>query len=665
MKATEHLSFSIGHNTLHWLIASYLLLILPLYGELQPLIYLCALVIVGWRYAIARDRVKPPATWLKNTIALAGCGLIITFWRSSGLLPAMFNLLVLGCTLKFLEFNSRRHLSLHILSLYFLAALAFIYHQGLAFTLYLLLVCGLNSIALISVYQNGTYRAQSRLGVRLVLQSLPLTALLFLLIPHLGPMWRLPDIKNATTGLTETVNPGDIANLSRSSALAFRASFDGAIPPENDRYWRALVHEEFDGKSWRIHSIIRSWLQQQEHPLTQSAPLKNFINWRGPATAYRIIPEPTQQHWLYSLDYSRPDNDDALLTPAMTLYAVKVLQQKQQFPLTYFPQTRVQTELAEYQRQINLQLPANINPQTQTLVTQLRLQYRDNTAFATAVMRYFATQGFSYTLNPPVLAGNNQIDDFLFGSRRGFCAHFASAFTYLMRTAGIPARMVTGYLGGEYHANGNYLSVYQFDAHAWSEVWLNDHWQRFDPTMMVAPDRLSRSIDEVLPAEETRLRDPFSLTSYRNILLLAELHAWMADIDYRWTSWVLNYNNQSQESLLRDLFGSSLFGRALAMVGGLVVVISLAFVFSWLTRKHIKQDPLLRAYLVCCQKLGKQGMPRLPGETPLAYLQRLEQAQHPSGLVMRQITDLYQLASYAGADRHKATRKIRQLGRQL
>ena len=117
--------------------------------------------------------------------------------------------------------------------------------------------------------------------------------------------------------------------------------------------------------------------------------------------------------------------------------------------------------------------------------------------------------------------------------------------------------------------------------------------------------------------------------------------------------------------MLRDLFGSSIFGRALAMVGGLVVVISLAFVFSWLTRKHIKQDPLLRAYLVCCQKLGKQGMPRLPGETPLAYLQRLEQAQHPSGLVMRQITDLYQLASYAGADRHKATRKIRQLGRQL
>ena len=150
------------------------------------------------------------------------------------------------------------------------------------------------------------------------------------------------------------IDMGDIARLSRSSALAFRASFDGAIPPENDRYWRALVHEEFDGKSWRIHSIIRSWLQQQEHPLTQSAPLKDFINWRGPATAYRIIPEPTQQHWLYSLDYSRPDNDDALLTPAMTLYAVKVLQQKQQFPLTYFPQTRVQTELAEYQRQVNI-----------------------------------------------------------------------------------------------------------------------------------------------------------------------------------------------------------------------------------------------------------------------------------------------------------------------
>lgn len=259
MKTTEHLSVTLGQQTLNWLSLSYLLMVLPLYGELHAAIYACALLTIGWRYAIAREQLKPSSLWLKNSLALLGMVFIAYVWRSSGFLPAMFNLLVLGCTLKFLEFSSRRHLSLHVLSLYFLVALALIYHQGLAFTIYLLLVAGINTIALLSIYQTNSYRAQWQLGLRLLLQSLPLMTVLFLLIPHLGPMWRIPDIKSATTGLNEEVTPGDIAQLSRSSALAFRASFDGPLPPENQRYWRALVHEEFDGKTWRVGNCSARW----------------------------------------------------------------------------------------------------------------------------------------------------------------------------------------------------------------------------------------------------------------------------------------------------------------------------------------------------------------------------------------------------------------------
>jgi transglutaminase-like putative cysteine protease len=233
-----------------------------------------------------------------------------------------------------------------------------------------------------------------------------------------------------------------------------------------------------------------------------------------------------------------------------------------------------------------------------TLAAELRLNNSDDREFAQATMRYLASHGFSYTLEPPTLQGSDQIDDFMFGSRRGFCAHFASSFTFLMRAAGIPARMVTGYLGGEYHADDNYLSLYQFDAHAWSEVWLDNRWQRFDPTLMVAPDRLSRSIDDILPAEETRLRDPFSLTSYRNLLFFAQLHQYLAAIDYRWTSWVLNYNNQSQEQLLRDLFGNNIWGRLFAMLGGLFLVIGLALGINWLARQRIKQDPLVHVNIL-------------------------------------------------------------------
>lgn len=664
MKTTENLSVTLGPQTLNWLSLSYLLMVLPLYNELHPAIYACALLTIGWRYAIAREQLKPPATLLKNMLALLGMGFIAYLWRSSGFLPAMFNLLVLGCTLKFLEFSSRRHLSLHVLSLYFLVALALIYHQGLAFTIYLLLVAGMNSIALLSIYQTNNYRAQWQLGLRLLLQSLPLMALLFLLVPHAGPLWRLPDIKSATTGLNEEVTPGDIAQLSRSSALAFRASFDGPLPPENQRYWRALVHEEFDGKTWRVAQSLRQWYRQQENPFTAAMPLDKRVHWQGPASTYRLIAEPSNQHWLYSLDLSRPENSEALLTPVMSLYSPKLLQQKRQIPLSYFPQTTFQSQLNQYVRQINLQLPQG-NPQVRALAAELRLNNSDDRQFAQAAMRYFASHGFSYTLEPPTLQGNDQIDDFMFGSRRGFCAHFASSFTFLMRAAGIPARMVTGYLGGEYHADGNYLSLYQFDAHAWSEVWLDNRWQRFDPTLMVAPDRLSRSIDDILPAEETRLRDPFSLTSYRNLLFFSQLHQYLTDLDYRWTTWVLSYNNQSQEQLLRDLFGNNIRGRLFAMLGGLVLVLGLALGINWLARQRIKQDPLVRAYLRACQRLAQRGFVRQTDETPQMLVQRLQATQHPAAIIMQPLTMHYLAARYAGADVKYALQQIRRLTRQL
>lgn len=665
MKSTENLSVVLGRQTLNWLSASYLLMVLPLYTELHGVIYGCALLIIAWRYAVAQDRLPLPAAWLKNGLALVGMGFVAYLWRSSGLLPAMFNLLVLGCTLKFLEFNSRRHLSLHVLSLFFLGALTLIYHQGLAFTLYLLLVIALNSIALVSIYQTDSYRAQWQLGLRLLLQSLPLMAVLFLLIPHAGPLWRLPDIQHATTGLNEEVTPGDIAQLSRSSALAFRASFDGALPPPTERYWRALVHENFDGKSWRVANYLRVWYQQQDNPLLATTPLQKLIPWSGPSTAYRLIVEPSNQHWLYSLDLSRPETNDALLTPVMSLYSPKRLQQEKQVQLTYFPQSVMPQALSRAQRALDLQLPADSNPQTRALAEELRLNHHDDRQFVQAALHYFASHSFTYTLQPPPLQGNNQIDDFLFGSRRGFCAHFASSFTFLLRAAGIPARMVTGYLGGEYHANGNYLSLYQFDAHAWSEVWLDGRWQRVDPTLVVAPERASQSIDDVLPSAETRLRDPFSLISYRHYLLLAQLHAFLADIDYRWTSWVLNYNNQSQQQLLQNLFGNSMWGRLFAMLGGLSLVLGLAWLIHWLSRERSRQDPLVKAYCSACQRLARRGVSRQADETPQALVLRLRQLQHPAAALMQQITDCYLAARYAQADPHQARRQIRRLSRRL
>lgn len=666
MKSTESLSVSLNPQTLHWVSLSYLLMLLPLYSELTPLIYVGGVCIIAWRYAIATSRLKPPPAWLKNILAISSMLAMAWLWRSQGLLPAMLNLLVAGCTLKFLEFNSRRHLSFHILSLYFLSALTLIYHQSIGFTLFTFLVFALNTIALLSIYQLGHYRLQIRLGLRLILQSLPLMAVMFILIPHLGPMWRLPDIKKATTGLSDNVSPGDIAELSRSSALAFRASFDGPFPPQSARYWRALVLEQFDGQRWQIAPELRFWQRQQLNPYTANEPIARQIDWQAPTQTYRILAEPTQQQWLYALDYSRPQQTDVMLTPVHTLFASKPLQQKQQIQLEYAPKTVPQTELSAGQRARDSQFPANLNPQTTGLVAQLRRQYPTDLAFTQAVMRYFG-QGFTYTLRPTPLQGLNQIDDFLFGTRRGFCAHYASAFTLMMRAAGIPARMVTGYLGGEENAAGQYLSLYQYDAHAWSEVWLDNRWQRFDPTLMVAPDRAEQTIDDILPADETRLRDPFNLASYRHTLLLAQLHSFLADIDYRWSVWVLNYDNQSQQRLLADWFGSSIWARALAMLSGLVATALVIFSVAWLTRKREKVDPLLKAYLQACGRITKRyGMTRLHDETPLQFMRRVEAEVPAIQQTLRQITDCYQSARYRSAqDAISARKQIRQLTRQL
>ncbi len=407
MKSTESLSVTLNPQTLRWISLSYLLMLLPLYSELTPLIYIGGVSIIGWRFAIANNKLKPPPARLKNLLVVLCMVGMAFLWRSVGLLPAMLNLLVAGCTLKFLEFNSRRHLSFHVLSLFFLAALTLIYHQGIGFMLYTVVVIALNTIALLSIYQTGQYRQQARLGVRLLLQSLPLMMVMFVLIPHLGPLWRLPDIKKTTTGLSDNVSPGDIAELSRSSALAFRARFNGPFPPKSARYWRALVLEQFDGQRWQIAPALRDWQQQQLNPFTSHRPIKEQINWQGRHQSYRILAEPTQQQWLYSLDYSRPNQSGVLLTPAHTLFAEKPLQQKQQILLTYFPETVPESTLSSIQRARDLQLPANLNPQTTEWVAQLRRQYSDDRAYARAVMLYFS-QGFTYTLRPQVLQGVNQ-----------------------------------------------------------------------------------------------------------------------------------------------------------------------------------------------------------------------------------------------------------------
>ncbi|MGL4207221.1 MAG: transglutaminase TgpA family protein [Aeromonadaceae bacterium] len=655
---------SINRLTLLWLTLSYLLLVIPLYSQLNPLIYLGALLAIGWRYHSHLRGHQPPKRWLLNTIALIASAFIVPLWWYGNLLQAMINLLVLAISLKFLEFHEKRDISVHILALLFLSGVLFVYEQQMAMAAYQLVIQLLCIATLLSLYLPGLWQQQLKMAGKLLLQSLPLMLLLFIIMPRLAPMWRMPDAKLATTGLSEKVAPEDISRLVRSSERVFRATFSGTVPAE--RYWRVMVHEWFDGHVWSTSPTLSAWFNAVKQGSGQGIRQGKKPDWRGEPQAYTLLLEPNSAHWVYALERSLGPNEEVLLTPYQGLYTRTPTLQAKQLALRYYPEPGQPGKLSELTRKLDLQLPRQGNPRSRELAQQWRSASQNDAEVARRAMDYFRTQGFAYTLEPPLLRGDS-IDQLLFDTKQGFCAHYASAFAFLMRAAGIPARLATGYLGGEYDQAANFVSVYQFDAHAWVELWLEGRWQRFDPTLMVTPDRLNQGLDQVTESDFLAT-DPLSLSRYRGIPLLNELRLVVALIDFRWSVWVLNFNAEQQQQLLAGWWGNQSWGRLLTLLCGLLLAALAAWLIHRLFRPKPRQDPLLRAYHLVCRRLAQQGYPRHPYETPLQYEQRLTNSGYAAAPLLAEITALFNAARYrqrATAERLKVAHTIRRLSRRL
>ncbi len=645
--------------TLAWLCSSYGLAILPLYGELSPLIYAIALLAIGWRYLIVQGKVRLLTPWQLKATALLGCMLIAVLAFQQGVLGSILNLLVLGCALKFLEFRQRRDLRLHILALYFLGGITFVFHQQWYFVLYLLLSVTLNTAALLSLQMPQHRGPQLRQAALLIGQSIPLMLVLFIVLPRVGPLWQLPNAKRATTGLSEQISPEQISDLTRSSELVFRAHFPSEPPAV--RYWRTLVHESFDGHSWSMSPQLRQWQSSRLQLPFPEPP----VQWPGPKLDYQLYVEPNYHHWIYGLDLSASPEPTLSLTPALTLISLNPLTQSRQFTLSYYPEQSKEPQLSEARRRFNLTLPTSGNPRSRQLAQQWKKQYADPQQLIRVAMNYFREQPFYYTLRPPPLATDG-IDDFLFTTRAGFCAHYASSLAFLLRSAGIPTRLVTGYLGGEYHASEGYVSVHQFDAHAWVEAWLPGGWQRLDPTLMVAPDRVTMGLDELMRDQGFLAQDPLSLARYRQIPLLNDLRLLLADLDYQWTVWILNYDSSAQQDLLKRWLADGLGGRIALLVGGSVLAILIACAIGWLYRPRQRLDPLLQLYHQACRRLARSGWPRQADETPLQYVARLARNGHPATATMRQLTHRFlQLRYSANRSSLADWRRLRQLLRRI
>lgn len=646
--------YQIPRNSLAWMLAAQAAVILPHVARLPAWIILVCVSCGFWRIMVYQGRLSYPGKLIKVIFVICGLVGLVAGYRSFGLEPAT-GLLIITFVLKLLEMQRKRDAYIVIFLAYFVALTEFLFNQTIAYTLYMSLVITMITAALIGLNQTRShlnpFKTFRKAGV-LLSQSLPLMIVLFVLFPRVTPLWTVPtQSQTARSGVSDTMSPGDITRLVQSDDLAFRVTFDGDIPPLSRLYWRGLVLSRFDGRTWRHEAsgLYRPlWFAGGQKP-----DWAERIELLGDSVRYTVMLEPTWRNWVFSLSAPvRPPEDDMPMLKDFRLYSAEPLRQRTRYELTSYLDYRYERELPEFWRYRATLLPEQINPRTRELADAFFAESGDAERYINRVLQMFREQNFSYTLRPPAL-GDNSIDDFIFNTRAGFCEHFAGAFTFMMRAAGVPARVVVGYLGGEYNPIGNYVAVYQFDAHAWSEVWLEGRgWVRIDPTATVAPERIERGLQAALEEEASFLSEnPLSWLRYRQTLWLTELRLQLSAIALYWDSWVVGYTPEVQMGLLTRYFGD--------LNGGKLGFIMLAAFFSMLAvigavilmkRSRRIVDPLDGEYLRFCNIMVQFGLERKNGEGPLTFANRIEEVRPDLARAAREVTDIYVEQNYASSD---------------
>lgn len=563
----------------------------------------------------------PPETRTVNLLAILSVLALAWFSFQQGLLLIMVNLLVTACSLKLMVLRQQRDFLQLFLCLVFLCGCGYIFEQNIFYSfLYIgIMICAFIALAMQYASRPVARKQISLLG-RLSLQALPIAIILFLVIPQLPPLWKMPTAKGATTGISDTLSPGDIASLSQSADLAFRARFEGNVPAPQERYWRAIVLDHFDGNEWSENKRRKALRENSMRNQQPFAPTIAGPNWR-----YRVFAEASQQSWLFTLDVPLAANPQTTQkvwqSPTYTFYAQQPLMSAQVYDVISAPNTQLNQTDFRTERFINTQLPGKGNPRTQAWAQELRVHFPNPAQRIDAIMHYFQTQQFSYTLHPPLMQ-NDGVDAFLFDYKAGFCAHYASAMAYVMRLTGIPARVVAGYQGGEM-LDDKVMSVYQYDAHAWVEVWYDKRgWLRFDPTGVVAPDRLQYGLEQALKDRQSFLADsPLSLRRLQHLPLLGALRDMLNQMDYFWSQWVLGFDDKQQQDLFESLVGKLTTQNIIAIFSGAVVLIGTLLALYLLPSMRKPTMPMHKhMYLAAVKRIEKATLEPRRARPPNGYL---------------------------------------------
>ncbi len=605
-------TLKLDKSLVYGLLASIFMVCVPHVEHLPPWVTALCAMLISWRtYLNFRDHPLPPR-WMLFFLSTATVGGILLSYHTLFGRDAGVTLLILLASLKLLELRAARDATVLIYLTCFIIITNFFYSQSIPTAL--MMFASLLVILTTWVHlHSGVMSLKTRLNIaaKLLLQAIPLTLLLFLLFPRVqGPLWGMPHDAHASSGLSDSMAPGTLSKLSLSQAVAFRVNFEGGSPPRDQLYWRGPVLWDFDGLTWKNRDAVTPNKAITANEVLAPNKTPQFDQLDRPVD-YTVTLEPHNKKWLFALDMPTKVSITDFMTDDFQIQSREPITARLRYSVQSQLVYRANADEAPLQLKRALMLPPELNPRARKLAEEWRTDLSTDEAIIRTAISHFNREGFVYTLEPPLL-GLHGIDDFLFASRKGFCEHYAASFVFLMRAAGIPARVVTGYQGGEPNEFGDYTIVRQSDAHAWAEVWLKDRgWIRIDPTAAISPARVQSGLSAALPDS---LALPFLARSQLPWLMSLRFNLDM--LNHQWNQWVLGYDTERQFGFLTRLGMEDITWKNMAiklLIGVALVVALIALVL--LRKLYLGQtDAVLALYLRFCKKLARAGVSRAAHE---------------------------------------------------
>lgn len=600
--------------------AGILLAMLPHWPRLPLWIPVLALACVGWRLGMAWRGwpvIRPTPRIALTLFAVLGV------WMHYGNVfggEAGAALLAVMLALKLLELRRMRDAVLTAGLGYFLVVTQFLFSQGVTTACLMLASVVTTTTALIMLQDPDRHvgvRRAARQSAALLLQAAPLMIVMFVLFPRLAsPMWGVPELEDAgQTGVGDEMSPGSISQLFIDDSPAFRVTFRAEPPSTDSMYWRGPVLWQYDGQTW-----TRGQSFGYQRPVLEQP--RNHVE-------YEVNLEPHKRHWLFALDMPVNRPRGAFVTGNFEVVKRDRVDELMSYDMRSALGYVANPELSPSARLAALQLPDGFNPRTRELVDTWRTETETGQALVNRALNHFNEESFVYTLQPEPL-GRHTVDEFLFDTRRGYCEHYASSFVFLMRAAGVPARVVTGYQGGHYNRLGDYLLVRQSDAHAWAEVWLEGGgWVRVDPTSSVDPSRV-----ELGGTADAGNRSGWG--RFSGILM-----SWDA-LQNAWNRWVLSYDSQRQSDLLQRMgMNRQRWGEELLFSSALLTALALGTAFALYSGRYRRRSRAEAAWHRFRRKLARAGLAPSVSTGPVDLTERAAAAWPDQAGTLREIQSAY------------------------